>query len=78
MTTVIRDSRGVITNAFALTIEQVVHERVICPACEQKVFEMWPEGWDAHAVHRCSGLRCTLPEERKAEFKSRFGHLFRE
>jgi len=66
---VIRD----VTNS---TVDDVVHRRVLCPACGQKVFEMWPEGWDAHAEHRCAGLSGVTPEERKAEFKSRFRHLF--
>jgi hypothetical protein len=42
-----------------------------------KVFERWPEGWDAHAAHRCEGVDLGTPEERKAEFRRVLGHLFR-
>lgn len=64
-------------NPLELTVDEIVHERVICPGCEVKVFEMWPEGWDAHAASRCNGMTGSTPEERKAEFKMRFGRLFR-
>lgn len=59
---------------------EVTHDerfRRICPACEFHEFVRWPFGWDAHAAHRCSGLEETTPVARKAEFKSRFGHMFR-
>ena len=48
----------------------------ICPGCEDHLFKRWPSGWDAHAAHRCRGLSAHDPEERKREFKGRFGHLF--
>lgn len=44
-----------ILNAAVLTADDVVHKRVLCPACMEHEFKMWPEGWDAHAVHRCKG-----------------------
>jgi hypothetical protein len=43
----------------------------------EKEFVRWPEGWDAHAAHKCKGLDGGSPESRKAEFKQRLGHLFR-
>lgn len=49
----------------------------LCPACEQKEFKRWPWGWDAHAAHVCSGLSGTDPEQRKTEFRHRFGHHLR-
>lgn len=52
-----------------------VHQRT-CPACGMFVFKRWPFGWDAHSAHRCTGVEGTNPEERKAEFRQRFGHLF--
>ena len=51
------------------------HER-LCPACQDFVFKRWPFGWDAHAAHKCRGLVQKEPEERKIEFRDRFGHLF--
>lgn len=72
-----RDADGAILNATDLSADDVVGERVLCPGCRQKVFVSWPEGWDAHAAHRCSGVAGRTPEERKASFKDRFGHLFR-
>jgi hypothetical protein len=71
-----RGPTGAITNAASLTAREVAHQLVVCPGCEQKVFKMWPEGWDSHAEHRCKGLSAVGPEERKAEFKKRFAHLF--
>ncbi|MFL5495383.1 MAG: hypothetical protein ACJ8DC_13450 [Gemmatimonadales bacterium] len=64
-------------NAAVLSAAEVAHERVLCPACMYKVFEKWPEGWDAHAAHRCDGVNPGTPEERKAEFKRVLSHLFR-
>lgn len=57
----------------------VVMERVLCPACRVKVFEEWSAGWDAHAGSptACGGLTSIGEEARKAEFRARFGHLFR-
>lgn len=49
----------------------------LCPCCESYMFRRWPFGWDAHAAHRCPGLSSTGTVERKREFKSRFGHLFK-
>ena len=49
----------------------------LCPACGEKEFKRWPWGWDAHAAHSCRGLIQTDPEERKAEFRRRFAHHFR-
>jgi hypothetical protein len=70
-------SGGVILNAAVLTAADVAHKRVLCPACMEKEFEMWPEGWDSHAAHRCKGLGDGTTQERKAEFKRVLGHLFR-
>ncbi len=47
-----------------------------CPACGQQ-FKRWPFGWDSHAAHRCTGLDSKDANARKAEFKARFSHLFR-
>lgn len=71
------DAAGVITNAEELSVGQVVGKRVRCPACRMLAFRSWPEGWDAHAAMRCRGVPGTDPEARKAEFKRRFGQLFR-
>jgi hypothetical protein len=72
-----RGSDGTILNAAVLGASEVAHERVLCPACMLKVFERWPEGWDAHAAHRCEGVNLGIPEERKAEFRRVLAHLFR-
>jgi uncharacterized protein (DUF433 family) len=71
------DSAGVIVNAEELSVGQVVGRRVRCPACRSLVFRSWPEGWDAHAAMRCRGITGSGPEARKAEFKRRYGQLFR-
>jgi hypothetical protein len=71
-------SMGTILNAAVLTPAQVIHKRVLCPACMEKEFVMWPEGWDAHAAHKCKGLDAESPEGRKAEYKRSLGHLFRQ
>ena len=47
------------------------HQR-LCPACNTHVFKRWPFGWDAHAAHKCSGLKETSEVARKAEFKRKF------
>ncbi len=47
------------------------HQR-LCPACNTHVFKRWPFGWDAHAAHKCSGLKETDEVARKAEFKRKF------
>ncbi len=72
-----RSSDGTILNAAVLVAADVAHQRVLCPACMDKVFERWPEGWDAHAAHRCKGLEEGTPQERKAEFKRALKRLFR-
>lgn len=68
---------GVILNAAVLTVDAVAHKRVLCPACGQKVFQVWPEGWDAHAATVCSGLTATGAKARKEEYRAALGHLFR-
>ncbi len=70
------DAAGVIVNAAELTAALVVGRKVLCPACQSLIFKAWPGGWDAHAEHRCRGLRSRDPDERKAEFKRRFAPLF--
>jgi hypothetical protein len=70
-------SDGTILNAAVLTAADVAHKRVLCPVCMEKVFAMWPEGWDAHAAHRCGGVEPGLPEVRKAAYRRALGHLFR-
>jgi hypothetical protein len=74
--TIERGPDDTIVNALSLTARDVANQRVLCPACEAKVFKSWPEGWDAHAEHRCKGLTSSGGEARKAEFKRRFTHLF--
>ncbi len=71
-----RGPNGAILNAIKLTAREVAGQEVLCPICERKVFKSWPEGWDAHAAHRCKGLANATEEERKAEFKRRCAHLF--
>jgi hypothetical protein len=71
------DSAGVIVNAEELRADQVVGRRVLCPGCRRLVFKSWPEGWDGHAAGPCRGVTARSPETRKAEFKRRFGSLFR-
>jgi len=71
------DERGVIVNAADLRPDQVVGKKVLCPACRSLVFKTWPDGWDAHAEHKCSGVTANDPARRKAEFKRRYGSLFR-
>lgn len=68
---------GVITNVNGLTAVDVIRQRVLCPACQAKVFSSWPGGWDAHVGSKCAGAKGTNPEARKADFKLWFGHLFR-
>jgi hypothetical protein len=72
-----RNEDGVITNAKDLTVDDVVGNRVLCPGCHDKVFQAWPEGWDAHAAYRCSGARGTTEAERKTSFKHQWQYLFR-
>jgi hypothetical protein len=70
-------SNGTILNAAVLTPADLTHKRVLCPACMDKEFAMWPDGWDAHAAHKCKGVDEGTPEARKAEFKRKLSHLFR-
>ena len=72
-----RSSDGVILNAAELTPDDLARQRVLCPACGNKTFALWPGGWDSHAAHRCAGVKGKAPETRKQDFRSRFGHLFR-
>lgn len=71
------DGSGIIVNAEELAVDQVVGKQVRCPGCRALVFRSWPEGWDAHAATRCRGISGSDPESRKAEFKRRYGQLFR-
>jgi uncharacterized protein (DUF433 family) len=71
------DEHGVIVNAGDLRSDQVTRRKVLCPACRALVFQLWPEGWDSHAEHRCSGITAIDPQARKREFKKRYQHLFR-
>ena len=73
-----RDVNGVIVNAAELTADDVALQRVLCPACERKVFKSWPLGWDAHAAHPCPGVAMGNDAERKAEYRRRYKHLFRD
>ena len=73
----VQDSKGTILNAAVLKVEDVVHKRVLCPCCGEKVFKRWPEGWDAHAAFQCTGLQSTDESERKTDFKAALQHLFR-
>ena len=68
---------GTVVNARELAVDELVGERVLCPACDDKVFKVWPEGWDAHSAFKCPGARGNTPDERKADFKRRFHYLFR-
>ena len=73
----VRNRAGVILNTAALRASQVIGEQVECPACCQKTFDRWPNGWDAHAAHQCAALEAEDKQERKAEFKGAFRKLFR-
>ena len=68
---------GVIMNTAMLTSSQIVHRKVVCPACGVFHFQSWPEGWDAHAASRCEGFDSGTGEQRKEEFKRKFAYLFR-
>ncbi len=68
---------GVIMNTAMLTSSQIVHRKVVCPACGVFHFQSWPEGWDAHAACRCKAFDSGTREQRKEEYKKRFGYLFR-
>ena len=71
-----RDPNGVITNTATLSARVLVNQRILCPACDRKVFKSWPEGWEDHAELACAGIGAQTSVGRKAEFKLRFGHLF--
>jgi len=73
----LRDEDGAILTAYVRAADQVIGERVHCPGCRAMIFARWPEGWDAHASHRCTGVDGDTGAERKARFKQRFAHLFR-
>ena len=73
----IRRADGAITNAAELSVADVVHQKVVCPCCNDFTFEMWPEGWDGHAARKCAGLSPTTEQERKQEFKTKFRFLFK-
>ena len=72
-----RDEKGVIINAEDLVVDQVVHDRVLCPACHEKVFARWPLGWDAHSKHVCTGIEGNDGEARKTWFRQNSNYLFR-
>jgi len=76
-TEIYRSPDGTITNAADLVADQVAGQRVLCPGCREMIFASWPEGWDAHATHKCSGVSPDGTRARKAEFKRRFAGLFR-
>ncbi|MGE5487178.1 MAG: hypothetical protein ACM3ZB_05070 [bacterium] len=65
-----RNADGAITNADELTALDLFHEKVLCPVCGEKVFAMWPEGWDGHAGWKCPMIEGATPEERKANVQS--------
>jgi len=69
---------GIITNTGELRADQVTGRKAVCPACGRLVFQSWPEGWDSHVEHRCAGVTAVDGEQRKAEFKRRYGYLFKE
>jgi uncharacterized protein (DUF433 family) len=71
------DASGAITNAEELRADQVIGKKVLCPSCRRLVFKSWPEGWDGHAAERCRGIARQDARARKAEYKARFGYLFR-
>ena len=73
----VTDDSGAILNAAVLHDSQVAGKRVRCPGCGVKVFEKWPEGWDAHAAHKCDGLEGRSEAEKKSEFKATFRRLCR-
>lgn len=72
------DLRGVIEHTVNLSAADVSMQRVLCPACKEKIFETWPGGWDAHAAHACRGLEPGTEAARKATYRARFAHLFRD
>lgn len=71
-----RNEDGYIVNAEELTCDDVVGQKVLCPACSQPL-ELWPLGWDEHAAKLCGGIKPGEETARKQEYKTRFRHLFR-
>jgi len=72
----VTDQDGIILNAMVLTTDQITHKHVRCPVCAMKDFAMWPEGWDAHAAHKCAGLDAGPADQRKLQFRAVTRHLF--
>ena len=72
----VKDENGVIINTGVLRRKDVMGKRAFCPACGRFIFQTWAWGWDGHAAGTCAGLEEKEPRLRKAEFKSRFRHLF--
>lgn len=71
-----RNQEGYITNGVELSCDDVVGQKVLCPACSHPL-NHWPFGWDEHAAKVCGGLNPSDEATRKQEFKDRFRHLFR-
>ena len=71
------NENGAISNALDLKVDDVAGKKVVCPMCNDFEFQMWPEGWDAHAASRCAGLSATEAQARKDEYKRATTHLFR-
>jgi|SaaInlStandDraft_3_1057020.scaffolds.fasta_scaffold07181_3 hypothetical protein len=65
-----------IVNTEKLEHHQLSGKTVRCPACDQYVFKQWPFGWDSHAGEMCRGMHSISVEDRKKEFKRKYGHLF--
>lgn len=74
----VRNRAGIILNTAVLRHAQVEGEEVHCPGCGEKTFESWPDRWEGHAARRCAGLESEEEDERKAEFRAAFRHLFGE
>ena len=41
----IKRADGVIINTMKLRAADISHKKVLCPACHDFIFQMWPEGW---------------------------------
>ncbi len=67
----------VIINTEGLTWREVINKQVKCPCCHDKVFKKWPLGWDPHSRFNCPNAHGGSPDEKQADFRKRFGHLFR-
>jgi hypothetical protein len=46
--------------------------KILCPGCGKFEFKHWPLGWDAHAAHKCAGVKAIDPKERKAEYRRKY------